>query len=60
MTPPEFRQALAERGITGSYAKKAESFGVHETTLMRWTKGELAVPQWVMILLGRLRKKRSN
>ena len=60
MSKTELAVALEAKGIRGSYAARAKVFMVHETTLMRWLKGELPIPAWVPKFLAVTRKRRGN
>lgn len=55
VTGPEFRAALAALGM--SQREFANRFGLHWTSVLRWTGGTHAVPAWVPAVLELLDKE---
>jgi len=57
MTGPEFRAALAALGM--SQREFADRFGLHWTSVLRWTGGTHAVPPWVPAVLALLLREQE-
>jgi DNA-binding transcriptional regulator YiaG len=55
MTPDEFRAALSSLGM--SQREFANRFGLHWTSVLRWTGGTHAVPSWVPPVLALLERE---
>ena len=50
MTPDQFRATLKRLGLRQSWL--AGRLGVSRTTVFRWAKGDLAVPQYAVFALS--------
>ena len=55
VTGAELRTALASMGM--SQREFAERFGLHWTSVLRWTGGTHAVPSWVPPVLALLERE---
>jgi DNA-binding transcriptional regulator YiaG len=54
MTAEQFRQTLRELGMTQSILVR--HLGVNKSTVNRWAKDQLAVPQYAIAYLGAVKK----